>query len=196
MRPWPALLLLLVLVPAGATTRAAATGEITIFRCVDAKGGLTLQDKPCPEGTDQTSRDMVRPKDAPPRPRRAEPEVAELPPPPPPWEFEPMRTPPPPMYVCTSYDGEVRESEVYDPNPRCEPLVLYHPDPFRLPRAYQRACHWVEDSCVRVSDHNACVRWKQKRQRAYSEALHANARTSPYKKSELERIEQILRDHC
>ena len=33
--------------------------------------------------------------------------------------------PPPPMYHCISYDGIERLQRKYDPNPRCEPLVLY-----------------------------------------------------------------------
>jgi hypothetical protein len=190
-----ALLLGLALVLSGA---APAAGDITVFRCVDAKGAVSLQDKPCPKTSQATSREMVRPKDAPPRP-------ASPPPPPPepapapggePWEFADVREPPPPMYVCTSYDGIVRESEVYDPNPRCEPLALYYPVPEALTPEEAGACHWVEDSCVRLSDAEACDRWRAHRKQAASDALHADSSTMAYKRSELRRITQIVAEHC
>jgi hypothetical protein len=188
--------LLTVVLALAAQRDSRAAGEITVFRCVDAKGAVTLQDKPCPKNSAaSTSRDMVRPKDAPPRPVAApreepvvEPYADEG------WTYQPE--PPPPMYVCTSYDGIERESEQYDPNPRCEPIVLYHPHPEYLSPEAQRACQWVEDSCVRLSDEQACTRWRAKLKRAKSDALHADSTTQPYKKSEVQRITQILKSHC
>jgi hypothetical protein len=190
------LLLALALVPVSPGPRAAA-GAVTVYRCVDAKGAVSLQDKPCVKGAQQTTVEMVRPKDAPPRPaakRESEPE----PPPPPPqaWEYEPRRTPPPPLYECTSYDGIVRESEQYDPNPRCEPLALYFPYAERLTPQQAGACHWVRDSCVLLSEEETCARFRVNRKKAASEAMHADSTTQPYRDSELARITQILRDHC
>jgi hypothetical protein len=192
----PAFLLAATLALPGAAP--AAGGDITVFRCVDARGAVTLQDKPCPKTSQATSREMVRPKDAPPRPpsRKPEPEPAPDAYAEPPWEYTPMREPPPPMYVCTSYDGIVRESESYDPNPRCEPLALYYPYPESLSPEEAGACHWVEDSCVRLSDDEACERWRAHRKQAKSDALHADSSTMAYKRSELRRIEQIIATHC
>jgi hypothetical protein len=196
LRPLSLLLVPLVAVLALAGTRASGE-DITIFRCVDAKGTVSLQDKPCAKGTQGTSREMVRPKDAPPRKfAAAELEPEPLPPPPEDWGYRPLRRPPPPLYVCTSYDGIVRESEVYDPNPRCEPLVLYYPEPERLSRRFQNSCQWVQDSCVRLSDEEACARWRVNRKKAASEALHADSTMQGYRDSELKRIEQILASHC
>jgi hypothetical protein len=195
LRPLP--LLLVPFVAWLALAGADVAGEdITIFRCVGDKGAISLQDKPCAKGTEQTSREMVRPKDAPPRKLPEVARVDDLPPPPEAWEYLPPRSPPPPMYVCTSYDGIVRESEVYDPNPRCEPLVLYYPEPERLSRRFQQSCRWVEDSCVRLSDEQSCERWRANRKKAASEALHADSSMQGYRDSELRRIEQILEDHC
>ena len=190
------LLLALALAPVSPGPRAAAAGGVTVYRCVGAKGVVSLQDKPCPKGAQQTTLEMVRPKDAPPR-RVAQPEP-EAPPPPPPqaWEYEPLRTPPPPLYECTSYDGIVRESEVYDPNPRCEPLGLYYPFPERLSPQEAGACRWVQDSCVLLSEDETCARFRVNRKKAASEALHADSTTQPYRESEVRRIDQILRDHC
>jgi hypothetical protein len=195
MRAWPFLLVVaLAALPDRPGPRAE--GQITVYRCVDAKGALSLQDKPCAKGSDQKTLEMVRPKDAPPRPRAPkpppEPIAEELPPPE--WEYEPL--PPPALYQCTSYDGIVRESEQYDPNPRCEPLALYYPYPNELTPEQAGACRWVQDSCVRLTDAEACARYKVNRKKAASEALHADSSMAPYRDSELRRLTQIVNDHC
>ena len=179
--------------------RVFAADDVTIYRCVDAKGVVAIQDKPCGKDQAQSAREMVRPKDAPPRPRPTTPEPVASEPPPAPqpqWEYEPEREPPPPMYVCTSYDGIVRESEQYDPNPRCEPLALYYPNAERLTPQQAGACRWVRDSCVLLSEEETCARFRVNRKKAVSEAMHADSTTQPYRDSELARITQILRDHC
>lgn len=182
--------------PAKAAPASGAT--VTVHRCVDAKGRVTLQDAPCPPGSRDEPRQMQRPKD-PPRPRRPAspapaiaPLVLDEPPPPPPRGL----IPPPPMYRCISYDGIERFSESYDPNPRCEPIVLYVPWPHRMTDEQALSCRWVEDSCVRLSDRAACVQWKQRRRDAVSEATRAFSDTAAYRKSELERIGQIVDESC
>jgi hypothetical protein len=191
------LLLALALAPLSPGPRAAADEVTTVYRCVGAKGAVSLQDKPCVKGAQQTTLQMVKPKDAPPRPAaRREPEPPPLPPPPQAWEYVPERTPPPPLYECTSYDGIVRESEQYDPNPRCEPLALYFPYAERLTPQQAGACHWVRDSCVLLSEQQTCARFRANRKKAASEAMHADSATQPYRDSELARLTQILRDHC
>ncbi|MGH8028858.1 MAG: DUF4124 domain-containing protein [Arenimonas sp.] len=172
----------------------AASEQVTVYRCVGDKGVVSLQDKPCQKGTQQTRMQMVRPKDAPPRPR-SKPEPEPLPPPQE-WTYEPLRTPPPELYECTSYDGIVRETEQYDPNPRCEPLALYYPYAERLTPQQAGACLWVRDSCVLLPENETCARFRVARKKAASEALHADSATQPYRDSELVRITQILRDHC
>lgn len=178
--------------------RVAAGSTVTVFRCVDAKGRVTLQDEPCPKGSEDTRRDMVRPRD-PPRsstPRRAPPEpvIYEAPAEEP--RFQRELIPPPPMYRCTSYDGNERFSESYDPNPRCEPLVLYYPYPNSLTPAQALGCRWVEDSCVRLSDDAACERWKAQRKEAVSAVTRAFSDTAAYRKSELARLSQIVEESC
>jgi hypothetical protein len=104
--------------------------------------------------------------------------------------------PPPPMYYCTSYDGIERFSESYDPNPRCEPLVLYWPYPNTLTPDQALGCRWVEDSCVRLSDEAACQRWREQRKEAFSELQRSFSDTAAYRKSELERLTQITNESC
>ena len=98
--------------------------------------------------------------------------------------------------MCTSYDGIERESEVYDPTPRCEPWALYHPFAERLGPRRAGACRWVRDSCVLLSERATCERFRANRKKAASEALHADSTMQPYRDSELTRLTQILRDHC
>jgi hypothetical protein len=177
---------------------AAAQNTFTVHRCVDAKGLVTLQGESCPEGSHDSTREMTRPKDPPPGP----------PPPPipdqlavkPPVREEQQREliPPPPLYRCTNLDGDERFTEQYDPNPRCEPIVLYFPYAgIRQPSNPQAlSCRWVEDSCVRLSDWQACQRWRVKQKEAASAVMHAFSDTAAYRKSELQRINQIVNENC
>ena len=196
---WP-LALLLAMAPSvacatgGPPTAAATPDTVTIHRCVDGKGHVTLQDEACPSGSQDTVLQMQRPKDAPPPPTVAvtPPPVAPAPAPSPP---PPALIPPPAMYRCTSYDGIERYSESYDPNPRCEPLGLYYPPAYLTPES-ARMCRWVEDSCVRLSDDAACDVWRQRKVKAQSDLLRAFSDTVAYRRSELQRINQILSESC
>jgi hypothetical protein len=190
----PAFALLLAL----SAGRAPAAEPVTVYRCTDTKGAVSLQDDPCPKGVVQSARQMQRPVDAPtraaaPTPAKPAPSPAPLPSDVRP-DFAPL--PPPPLYRCTSYDGITRDSEVYDPNPRCEPLALYYPDARYLTPEQAGLCRWVQDSCVRLSDAAACDRFKQKKQETGSAALHAFSDTAAYRKSEVERLTQIIDESC
>ena len=165
--------------------------DITVYRCTDSQGRVMLQDEPCPAGQTQQQRSMVQPKDPPPRPARP-------PPPPTPAPVDalprpaPVYFPPPPLYQCTAYDGQTRYSENYDPNPRCVPLAVLGYDA----GAFGATCRWVEDSCVRLDDASACEVFKRKLDQAESDALHAFSDTAAYRKSEVQRLTQIVRKSC
>lgn len=191
----PRSFLVLTLLALAGSAGGAARDTVTVYRCVDAKGRVTLQDDPCPAGTQSSTRQLQRPKDAPAKPAPA---ATAKPAPEPIVERRRDTRPllsPPPMYRCTSYDGNERYSESYDPNPRCEPMVLYI-DPRQLGPELSRACQWVEDSCVRLTDAAACEIWKKKRKDAQSASLHAFSDTASYRKSEVERIGQIVDESC
>jgi hypothetical protein len=183
---------------AGAAAPKPVEPTVVLHRCTDAKGKVTWQDDACPKGSEDVVREMVRPQD-PPKRAPAPPPPPVLPAPAP--EPEPARTvrelvPPPAMYKCTSYDGIERYSESYDPNPRCEPLVIYYPWPNNLTPAQALSCRWVEDSCVRLSDRAACARFRAKQVEAKSLLQRAFSDTQDYRKSELARLTQILDDSC
>ncbi|WP_374602096.1 DUF4124 domain-containing protein [Arenimonas sp.] len=172
----------------------ARAQDITVYRCTDASGRVSLQDEPCPAGQAQQQRSMVQPKDPPPRPAGPAPAASALPSPPPsPVPAPaPLYLPPPPIYQCTTYDGDTRFSENPDPNPRCVPLAVlgYDAGPFGA------ACRWVEDSCVRLDDASACEVLREKLDEAESDALHAFSDTAAYRDSEVLRLKQIVRESC
>lgn len=99
--------------------RPLLAGDVTIYRCVDAKGKLTLRDTPCAKGQTQQTRTMLRPKDAPARPVARRPEPAQR-------DAERTRVviayPPQPLYECSTPDGERYTSENSEGNPRWVPL--------------------------------------------------------------------------
>lgn len=124
-----------VLILASAALAARAADEVTIYRCTDAAGHLTLRDTPCGKGQKQQTRTMLRPKDAPTAPRVAPalsrtrgdaddgvaaPRTVYL-------------APPHPMYECTTPDGDRYTSDTDDGRPRWVPLwTLGYP--IALPR--------------------------------------------------------------
>jgi hypothetical protein len=112
-------LALVLAAPAG--MGATAAGQVTIYRCVDAKGRLALRDTPCLKGERQETRTMVRPKDAPPRPAAASPSRT-----PARDDATPTRVvvayPPRPMYECVTPDGDRYTSDSSEGNPRWVPL--------------------------------------------------------------------------
>ena len=175
----------------------AATQDITVYRCQDAAGRATLQDEPCPAGQDQTTRQMTRPQDPAPKPRtppeESEPSAAE------PYADEPLPSalpyPPPPLFQCTDYDGEVRYSEAYDPNTRCVPLSVLGYD-VRGSAQGAASCRWVSESCLRLDDATACDQFKARLKVARSNALHAFSDTAAFRKSEALRLERIVNESC
>lgn len=94
----------------------AKAADVTIYRCTDDKGRLTLRDTPCRPGEKQEIRAMLRPQDPPPLP------VITSSPAPPAAPAPPTRTvvltPPRPLYECTTPDGNRYTSDSPEGNPR------------------------------------------------------------------------------
>ena len=100
---------------------SAFAQEVTIDRCVSAKGNLTVRDSPCAKGEEQEVRAMQRPKD----PAGGMAAIAKPAPPPvvaPRREVQVVdRTPPRPMSECVTPDGERDTSDNGEGNPRSVP---------------------------------------------------------------------------
>lgn len=174
----------------------AAAQDITVYRCQDDAGRVTLQDEPCAAGQAQSERRMVRPQDPAPRPEPAASaaprSVAEPEPEPQP---RPLPNPPPALFQCTDYDGEVRFSEDYSPNLRCVPLSVLGYD-VRGSAQGAASCRWVSESCLRMDDDSACEQFKARLKTARSNALHASSDTAAFRKSEVVRLERIIGESC
>ncbi|MEO8743111.1 MAG: DUF4124 domain-containing protein [Lysobacteraceae bacterium] len=164
-----------------ACANSARADEVTIYRCVDARGKVALQDRPCPKDVHQDVRQMVRPQDPPPGNNPVV--VAEKPAP---RDVEVRivhdRYPPPPTYRCTTPDGSSYISHTGIPQGRYVPLWTYgygqgmayggahmhgqaavpaagpapqHRD--RFAGSYGRtSMTYVEDTCVRLSQDEVC----------------------------------------
>jgi hypothetical protein len=191
-------MLLMLLLSIQAWSVAADKDKVTVYRCVDAKGKVSLQDAPCAKNSKQETREMLRPKDAPPAKKKIAEKVSA------PAALNTQTTepmirfvPPPDLYQCTNYEGKTRDSEQYDPNPRCEPLwALGYQEEYLSIEQRDRYCRWVQDSCVRYEGRALCERWKAKQKQAQSDVRYAFSDTLTYKKSELARITQIVRNSC
>jgi hypothetical protein len=126
-RSWLLLALAALLAPV-----AGFAASVTVYRCTDAKGQLTLRDTPCRAGEKQESREMLRPKDPP--PRRIAPEAASSTQASTPAPRYVVVTPPQPLYECVTPDGERYTSESGQGRPHWEPLwamgyAAYPPPP-------------------------------------------------------------------
>jgi hypothetical protein len=130
MRKDRALSTCLVLLAAFAAAPCAAQ-DVTIYRCVDAKGHLALRDTPCKAGEKQDIKTMQRPVDAPKRHVEPAPEEHHAPAYAEEGHYHDVTyvTPPRPLYECITPDGENYTSDTGDGNPRWVPLwtLGYYP---------------------------------------------------------------------
>lgn len=174
----------------------AINDKVTIYRCLDAKGKVSLQDSPCAKTSKQESLEMARPKDAAPVKNpvaKPAPVITQMPPV---QDSIPSLLAPPDLYQCTNYEGKTRDSENYDPNPRCEPLWAQGYRMEHAPYEQRAACSWVQDSCVRYEGRALCERWKAKKKQAESDLRYAFSDTAAFRKSDLARISQIVQRSC
>lgn len=98
----------------------ALADDVTIYRCIDARGNTTLRDTPCAKGQQQETRSMLRPKDAPGRVADVVPDSRPEAAPAPPRAV--VYAPVLPMYECRTPDGNRYTSDSPEGNPRWVPL--------------------------------------------------------------------------
>ena len=109
-------LLLLPLLAAIAGGAAAQDSDITIYRCTDTTGHLTVQDSPCADNQAQQVRRMIQPADPPPRAETVAP--AALQPAPESAAVVIVRHAPRAMYECVRDDGSRYTSDDGEGDPR------------------------------------------------------------------------------
>jgi hypothetical protein len=196
-RPPLALLALLLPFAAVAAPQAATGGKaddgVTVYRCTDAQGRLSLRDSPCLPGERQEVRSMLRPKDAPPRPVVAAPPPREAYVPPQTTTQVVMLQPPRPLYECVTPDNTRYLSDSPEGNPRLVPMWVTDGPAIQAYREYQpgqlqvrvddgrvsggytsggwrdrivtgwAGQHWIRDACHPLPQAEVCARLRDRR---------------------------------
>ena len=209
MRPAAAIALLSMLF-ACTCTRAAQDNDVTVYRCTDARGQVELRDSPCPANQHQQTRQMLRPRDAPPS--------APAPAPTPTAqdnvrEVRYVLRQPRPLYECTAADGSRYTSESGEGNLRWQPgWIAAPPWGMRPPVMPLGARHgggigihsgivystgaWVRDSCAPMPQERMCATLMQRR----DDIRRRNVLRQPSEQAQLDAeessINSRLRDEC
>ena len=197
-----------------AAPRAEAADPVTVYRCTDSAGHVSLRDTPCPKGQRQQSMDMQRPVDPKPRPVVVPPAPAE------PTVVGHTRVVfvdgPRDLYQCTTPDGDRYTSETGDGNPRWVPLWTVgvpaywprnplgdrvgapHPHPPGdgpgppdyppiVGIAYTPGT-WIRDNCVRLPEAQACEVLRAEQRALRKEWFNA----MPTRRAEVAEEERVL----
>ena len=213
MRVWWSLPVLLL-----ASAGVAAQGKVTIYRCTDALGQLTVQnDTPCPKGSQQEKRviEGAPSSSAPPtfitapvapipqaNPSPHPPVSSQLPSvtkpatrpaapkPAPPPIADADRLPPPALFECRTYDNGRYLSDDGNPPQRCAPLQTTGLGTTASGAGV--ACQMVTDQCQRIPDQSLCENWKQRLREAESALRFGRSETRAFAQAEVERIQRIV----
>jgi hypothetical protein len=199
----------------------AAAAQDAIYRCTDAAGNLTVQNKPCPAGMREQKQLVPALKTAPSVPP---PPAATATPAPalpantldpasagdaqeyrildsavqqpvaaPALTRDTTRLPPPNLFQCRTYDDDGYISEDPQPPPRCTPLRTVGLD--GNPRGGAgAACEMKQDQCVRVPDGALCDAWRKRL--GETEVAWRFGRTEHAEKNrtEYERVKRIVEE--
>ena len=191
---------------------ATANAEVTIYRCTDASGALTLQNSPCPKGMKQEARTMQGVNTVPMAPGAAGTAAPSAPTPPataptstpteaPTTKAQPPGTPsavpdarwlpPPVLFQCTTYDKGGYVTEDPEPASRCVALRTVGLDGNPQSGAGE-ACEVVRDTCARVPDGALCDAWKKRRDETEVAFRFARPENIEKNRGEYERVVRIL----
>ncbi|KRD77015.1 DUF4124 domain-containing protein [Lysobacter sp. Root983] len=202
-----------------ALTGAAQAQQVTIYRCTDASGALTVQnDVPCPKGSKQDKRVIgsapttstppafvtpigaapAPPPNAAPKSPPATPMPASTAPAAPPASTAQRddsavsdRLPPPTLFECRTFDNDRYLSDKGDQPERCAPLQTYGVNGGPSAGA---ACQMVTDQCQRVADGALCESWRQRLRQAESQLRFGPADQRAGAQADVERMGRIVRE--
>lgn len=185
---------------------SAQAGEIVFYRCTDANGALTVQNMPCPKGTQQQSRKVMQAVESrPPPPPLASPAPAVLPrliaaPVPAVAAPEPAKapavvtTPPvplPELFQCRTREGQTYFSETSEPPSRCVTMQVTGLDGNPNTGAGE-ACEVVRDTCTAVDPPQLCATWQQRVDEAESEWRFAAPSQAEALQKRYQRLQSLL----
>jgi len=193
-----------------ATTLALATGagpasaqqSVTIYRCTDSTGAVTVQnDRPCPKGTTQDKRVMAGVATAPPPStlRRivagtpAAPSTPAAPVASAPVILTAPRLAPPDLFECRAFDGTVSLAESNEPTLRCAPLTSTGLDGNPALGAGQ-SCEQRSDTCTAITAADLCTRWQQRLRDAQAAERFGNDAGRVAALADIDRAQRVLRE--
>ncbi len=176
---------------------AQAQSDITIYRCVDAIGAITLQnDVPCPKGSQQTQRKVgVLPTLPVPPATVIKPQAAASAPPPVPAVPVPeaaARTTPPALFQCRTWDERDYLGDSAEPPATCAPVQSVGIDG-SSELAAGTTCEMRQDTCVAVPAEQLCVSWKKRVDEAEFRWKIGGGRNDD-RKVEFDRLSKVYRD--
>ncbi|MBN8214822.1 MAG: DUF4124 domain-containing protein [Xanthomonadales bacterium] len=178
---------------------ARAQSDITIYRCVDASGAVTLQnDVPCPKGSQQTLRKVgVLPTLPAPPATVIKPQAAASAPPPVPATAtvvpEPVaRTAPPALYQCRTWDERDYLGDTAEPPATCAPVQSIGIDG-SSELAAGTTCEMRQDACIAVPAEQLCVSWKKRVDEAEFRWKVGGGRNDD-RKAEFDRLSKVYRE--
>ena len=194
--------LIVLLLLAGASAQA---GEIVFYRCTDATGALTVQNMPCPKGTQLQSKKVMQAVESPPPPPAlASPAPAALPrliaAPAPAAAPEPAKAtaivvaapvPLPELFQCRTREGQNYFSETSEPPSRCVTMQVTGLDGNPNTGAGE-ACEVVRDTCTAVDPAQLCATWQQWVNEAESEWRFAAADQAETLQKKHQRLQSLL----
>lgn len=196
----------------------AATQQVTLYRCTDAAGLLTVQSQPCPPGSTQREQRVGGVASSPAAAAASTQTAADASGPQAPAGtgtaaplldsaalargraradavIEPPRPPPPPLYRCTRREGDRYLSELAQPAARCIPLATVGLDGNPDTGAGQ-ACEVVRDPCEPVAAAGACDAWKDHARQAQTRWRLAHPDNLRWRGEDYARIAAILAASC
>jgi len=197
--------LILLMLLAGPTAHA---GEVVFYRCTDASGALTVQNMPCPKGTQLQSRKVMQAVETPPPPpAHANPAPAVLPqlhaapasavatPAPAPAPAKATAAAPavplPELFQCRTREGQTYFSESSEPPSRCVTMQVTGLDGNPNTGAGD-ACEVVRDTCTAVDPLQRCATWQQWVDEAESEWRFASPSQAEALQKKHKRLQSLL----
>lgn len=218
MRVAVALACLLLPCAGNAAAQATPPATVTVYRCTDGAGKVSLQDAPCAKGQAQQAREMQRPVDAP-ATAAAPASPAPRAPAGPPAPRTVYLAPPRPLYECVTPDGTRYTSDDGRGNPRWVPLWtlgypavrphsvlgdnIGHPD--RVMHPPRRDINWpvatgggtwIRDDCAMLPPRETCARLRDRRSALRTRFFNAQEKERDILRNEERDINARLDNDC
>ena len=205
---------------AGAQVAGKPPANVTVYRCTDASGRVSIGDAPCRKGQAQQMREMQRPQEAPAKPVSPALPMRQAASVPAPVVQAPVYLAPPrPMYECTTPDGAHYTSDDGNGNPRWVPLwTLGYPvvrpksslgSNIGQPNQQMHPRHrdvnwpvatgggtWISDSCAMLPPEETCARLRDRRDAIRTRFFNAQEKERDRLRLEERGINARLENDC